>query len=89
MRRTKPVSFLAAFDAPVMAVNCDRRVPSTTAPQSLMLMNSDFVLKQAGRDRPASSGAETARGRRRRPICTDRLAVAWQLAYQRPITPRS
>ncbi len=31
--RTKPVSLLAAFDAPVMAVNCDRRVPSTTAPR--------------------------------------------------------
>ncbi len=47
VRRTRPVSFLAAFDAPVMAVNCDRRMPSTSAPQSLMLMNSDFVLDQA------------------------------------------
>jgi hypothetical protein len=46
-RRTKPLSFLTTFDAPVMAVNCERRVPSTGAPQSLMLMNSDFVLKQA------------------------------------------
>jgi hypothetical protein len=45
--RTRPVSLLATFDAPVMTVNCDRRVPSTTAPQSLMLMNSDFVLKHA------------------------------------------
>jgi hypothetical protein len=45
--RTKPVSLLATFDAPVMTVNCDRRVPSTTAPQSLMLMNSDFVLNHA------------------------------------------
>ena len=24
----KPVSFLAAFDAPAMAVNCDRRTPA-------------------------------------------------------------
>lgn len=46
-RRTKPVSFLTAFDAPVMTVNCERRVPSTGAPQSLMLMNSEFVLKHA------------------------------------------
>src|SRR5262249_36168039 len=45
--RTRPVSLLATFDAPVMTVNCDRRVPSTTAPQSLMLMNSDFVLNHA------------------------------------------
>ena len=32
VRRTRPVSFLTAFDAPVMAVNCDRRIPSTSAP---------------------------------------------------------
>lgn len=47
VRRTKPVSFLTAFDAPVMTVNCERRVASTTSPQSLMLMNSDFVLGEA------------------------------------------
>ncbi len=47
-RRTKPISFLTTFDAPVMSVNCERRVPSTGAQQSLMLMNSEFVLKQAG-----------------------------------------
>ena len=47
VRRSKPVSFLAAFDAPVMTVNCERRVQSTTAPQSLVLMNSEFVLSQA------------------------------------------
>ncbi len=47
VRRTRPVSLLTAFDAPVMAVNCDRRNPSTSAPQSLMLMNSDFILDHA------------------------------------------
>jgi hypothetical protein len=47
VRRSKPVSFLSTFDAPVMTLNCERRVPSTGAPQSLMLMNSEFVLKQA------------------------------------------
>ena len=48
VRRTKPVSFLTTFDAPVMTVNCERRVSSTGAMQSLMLMNNDFVLKVAG-----------------------------------------
>jgi hypothetical protein len=48
MRRTKPVSFLTTFDAPVMTVNCEKRVTSTSSPQSLMLMNSEFVLAQAG-----------------------------------------
>ena len=46
-RRSKPVSLLAAFDAPVMSVNCERRSSSTVAPQSLMLMNGDFLLAQA------------------------------------------
>ena len=32
-----------------MAVNCDRRAPSTSATQSLVLMNSDFILSHAGR----------------------------------------
>jgi len=48
VRRTKPVSLLTTFDAPVMEVNCERRISSTSAPQSLMLMNSDFMLAQAG-----------------------------------------
>ena len=48
-RRTKPVSVLATFDFPTMAVNCDRRAPSTSATQSLVLMNSDFILSHAGR----------------------------------------
>jgi len=48
MRRSKPISFLATFDAPAMVVNCDRRTNSAGAPQALLLMNNDFVLKQAG-----------------------------------------
>ena len=47
VRRTKPVSFLTAFDAPVMETNCAARQTSTVSPQALMLMNSDFVLSQA------------------------------------------
>jgi len=47
VRRSRPVSLLAAFDAPVMAVNCERRVASVGPVQSLMLMNNDWVLKQA------------------------------------------
>ncbi|HEY1785504.1 MAG TPA: DUF1553 domain-containing protein, partial [Pirellulales bacterium] len=47
VQRTKPVSFLTAFDAPVMETNCDRRLSSTVATQSLMMMNSEAVLKRA------------------------------------------
>ncbi len=46
-RRSQPLSLLTVFDAPVMEVNCALRPSSTVAPQSLMMMNSEFVLKQA------------------------------------------
>lgn len=48
-RRSKPVSFLQAFDAPIMETNCERRSFSTVAPQALMLLNSDFIGGQASR----------------------------------------
>ncbi len=47
VRRSQPVGMLQAFDAPVMGVNCDVRTVSTVAPQSLMMLNGDFVLEQA------------------------------------------
>ncbi len=47
VRRSRPLAFLNAFDAPVMEVNCEKRSSSTVAPQSLMLMNSEFTLQQA------------------------------------------
>ncbi len=46
-RRSQPLSLLTAFDAPVMEVNCAKRPSSTVTPQSLMMMNSGFVLSQA------------------------------------------
>jgi hypothetical protein len=47
VRRSQPVAVLTAFDAPVMEVNCERRPASTVATQSLMLMNSEFMLQQS------------------------------------------
>lgn len=44
MKRTQPISILKAFDAPAMEINCTKRETSTVATQSLMLMNSDFIL---------------------------------------------
>ncbi len=84
-RRTNPVSLLATFDYPTMAVNCDRRVPSTSATQSLVLMNSDFILSHASRlarrvrdlTRMGSKSGQLAR----------QAGCAWKLVYQRTITP--
>ena len=38
---------LATFDAATLTPNCDLRNRSTVAPQSLLLMNSDFALAQS------------------------------------------
>ncbi len=48
-RRSQPVGMLQAFDAPAMSVNCDVRTVSTVAPQSLMMLNGEFILAQASR----------------------------------------
>jgi hypothetical protein len=72
------VSFLTAFDAPVMTLNCERRSSSTGAQQSLMLMNSEFVLKQAGQF------AERVRREAAGTPLPQMVAYAWNVAYQRP-----
>jgi hypothetical protein len=47
-RRTWPSTFLSVFDFPNIDTTCSRRTPSATPLQSLTLMNSDFVLHNAG-----------------------------------------
>jgi mono/diheme cytochrome c family protein len=50
VRRTQPAALLTTFDAPdMLQSNCERRTPSTVAGQSLMLLNSDFILDHAAR----------------------------------------
>lgn len=78
-RRSQPVAMLQAFDAPVMQVNCEKRASSTVAPQALMLMNSDFVLKQSG-----YLAARVLREAGDQP--DPQIRTAWDLAYQRPPT---
>lgn len=48
-KRSQPVSLMVAFDAPVMETNCERRTSATVATQSLMLLNGQFLLDEAGR----------------------------------------
>jgi hypothetical protein len=47
VRRSRPLSVLSTFDAPLMEPNCESRSASTVAPQALLLMNNDFVVMQA------------------------------------------
>jgi len=80
VRRSRPLAMLHAFDAPVMEVNCERRQSSTVATQSLMLMNSQFILDQAARF-----------AQRLQKECGDdraaQVARGWQLAFSRSPTP--
>ena len=80
VRRSQPLDMLRAFDAPVMETNCERRSVSTVATQSLMLLNGDFILQQAGR----------LAARVTREASNSTLAVqidrAWQLALCRQPT---
>src|SRR5439155_19901780 len=47
VRRSLPLSMLETFDAPILNPNCELRNRSTVAPQSLLLMNSDFAMAQS------------------------------------------
>lgn len=75
-RRSQPVSMLEVFDAPQMEPNCEIRPVSTATPQSLALMNSDFILKQAGlfADRVISETDAKAEA-------DTWIRQAWKLAY--------
>src|SRR5688572_4590822 len=76
VRRSRPLAVLHAFDAPVMEVNCEKRQSSTVATQSLMLMNSQFVLDQAvrfARRLQGEAGDDRA----------GQITRAWQLAFSR------
>jgi hypothetical protein len=79
VRRSRPLAILNSFDAPVMETNCDRRRASTVATQALMLMNSDFILSEAGRF------AERLR-REVGNVARLQIARAWQLVFSRPVT---
>lgn len=49
VRRSRPVTVLDTFDAPVMVPHCEVRNQTTVAPQSLLLMNDTFILENARR----------------------------------------
>jgi hypothetical protein len=77
VRRSQPLTFLQAFDQPKMETNCPRRMSSTVSSQALVLMNSDFMIRQAR--------AFAARVGQEKP--EDPAHHAVQLAFGRPPTP--
>ena len=79
VRRSQPLAFLQSFDAPVMETNCDKRLASTVPTQALMLMNSDFMLKQS------QQFAYRLRRERGNDV-VGQIQRAWQLAFLRDPT---
>ncbi len=84
-KRSKPETLMRAFDAPVMEVNCDKRPSSTVATQSLMLMNSDFILKQAAamavRVRAEAASAPALPFEVDSQLIPERLHRPWQFGF--------
>ncbi|HQU41247.1 MAG TPA: DUF1549 domain-containing protein [Pirellulales bacterium] len=79
MRRSRPLGMLETFDAPVMSPNCECRNVSTVASQSLVFMNSAFVIELA-KQFAARLEREASADRRRQ------LARGWMLALGRRAT---
>lgn len=77
-RRSQPVYLLETFDNPAMEPNCERRVASTVATQSLTMLNDPFIVQQSESladriIRETGDGAEAERW----------ILRLWQLAYGR------
>ena len=73
VRRSRPLAVLDTFDRPAMEPNCTERVSTTVASQSLLMMNSDFVVSQSARF------AARLREVGSQPV--DRVRHAWKLVY--------
>ncbi|MBC8356029.1 MAG: DUF1553 domain-containing protein [Planctomycetes bacterium] len=74
VRRSRPLGVLETFDNPTMTPNCERRNASNVAPQSLLFMNSDLVVKYSEHFAARVNrevGADLA----------DQVKLAWQLAF--------
>jgi len=80
VRRSRPLAVLDTFDWPIMNPNCDARRTSTGTPQSLMLMNSDFVLEYAAK---FARRIESLAGEK----TNDQISTAWSLTYGRSPRP--
>ncbi|GIW80858.1 MAG: hypothetical protein KatS3mg105_2665 [Gemmatales bacterium] len=76
VRRSMPLTFMQMFDLPQLEPNCEARSTSTVAPQSLVLLNSPFILQQSlsfARRLEREAGADVGLQVRR----------AWELAFSR------
>lgn len=78
VRRSRPLSMMETFDQPAMSPNCDQRRPSTSATQSLMMLNSVELID---RSRKVASNLT----REFPDDSTKRIESTWQTIYCREI----
>ncbi|MBC7818459.1 MAG: DUF1553 domain-containing protein [Planctomycetaceae bacterium] len=74
VRRSRPLSVMDPFDPPVLDPNCPQRNSSTVSPQSLFLMNSEFVQDHS---RALAERIATAAG----PDVKSQIVLAWRLVF--------
>jgi len=76
VRRSRPLTVLDSFDLPRMTPNCVQRNSATVPTQSLLLMNSQFIVFQSGEfaKRVQAEGGTSL---------TEQVQYAWQLAFAR------
>ena len=74
VRRSRPLTVMEPFDLPVLDPNCPQRNSSTVSPQSLLLMNSEFVQEHSRNltDRLISQAGPDVRSQ---------VVLAWRLAF--------
>jgi len=75
-RRSRPLTVLDSFDLPRMTPNCTKRNTATVATQSLLLMNSQFIVAQSelfAKRVQAEAGTNLS----------EQIQLAWRLAYAR------
>ncbi|MBT5124862.1 MAG: DUF1553 domain-containing protein, partial [Planctomycetaceae bacterium] len=77
VRRSRPLAVLEPFDLPTLSPNCNRRASSTVAPQSLQMLNSQFITQQSRHfaDRLVRLSDSTE----------DAIRIAWRLVYSKEI----
>lgn len=77
VRRSRPLAVLETFDIATVSPNCTNRSYSNVAPQSLLLMNSEFAIEQAEQmaDRMLAADSELSQ----------QLSLAWKRCFGRPI----
>ena len=73
------LAVLETFDVPSVAPNCTKRSDSNVAPQALLLMNSDFIVKysQLFAAHVLQNGGATVK---------EKIAYAWQRAFGQKVS---